>query len=485
VTEDLDRADELRAWYAEDLRNDAAAASNGRHPDDPGPVDPTPSGDCPTHSGQVRMAYRLGAAYRERLLYVHGIGWHFWDGKRWAEDHRGIAKRAVLAVLRNALADSVNDKRLRADVQRCESDAGINGTLGVAAALEPFAATLADLDPDPYLLNVANGVLDLRTMELSEHHPQHRITKAATAAYDPAAPAGRWSAFLERILPDPAVRDYMQRLAGVALVGSVIEHVLPILVGVGGNGKGTFYTALLHALGDYALAAEPNLLMHHESAHPTGEMDLRGKRFVVTSETQEGRRLNEATMKRLTGGDPIRARRMRQDFVQFDPSHTAVLVTNHLPLVSGDSKAVWDRLRVVPFNVTVRGTPDDDKQLSEKLRLDADAILSWAVAGWGDYQSRGGLDDPDAVRVATDEYQHDSDAVARFIADECVISSPVLKATTSQLFEVWQKWRPQEGVPEMSRKAFGQALDSHGYPVTDRARDGRWRGGIAVKAAEA
>lgn len=447
------------------------------------PADMPPADDGVTHSGQVRMAYRLAAAFRDRLLHVHGIGWHYWDGKRWAEDDRGRAKRAVLSVLRTALAESLDDKRLRADVQRCESDAGITGTLGVAAALLPFAATLADLDPDPYLLNAANGVLDLRTMELSEHHPRHRMTKVTTAAYDPDVPTGRWSSFLERILPDPAVRDYMQRLCGVALVGRVIEHVLPILVGLGGNGKGTFYTALLHALGDYGLAAEPNLLMHQDNAHPTGEMDLRGKRFVVVSETQEAKRLNEATMKRLTGGDPIRARRMRQDFVQFDPSHTAVLVTNHLPRVSGDSKAVWDRLRVVPFNVTMRDTPDDDKDLSEKLRLDADLILSWAVAGWTDYQERGGLDAPDAVRVATDKYQQDSDEVARFVADECVTSSPVLKATTSQLFEAWQKWRIPEGIPEISRKAFGQSLDTHGYPVTDRSQDGRWRGGIGLKVA--
>lgn len=484
MTDDLDRSDELREWYAEDEHH-AAAERNGHHPDDPGTSEPAPSDDDPMHSGQVRMAYRLAAAYRDRLLYVHGIGWHYWTGRCWSEDNRGVAKRAVLAVLRKALSDSLDDKRLRADVQRCESDAGINGTLGIASALEPFAATIGDLDPDPYVLNVANGILDLRTMELSEHHPRHRITKTTTAAYDPTMPAGRWSAFLERILPDPAVRDYMQRLCGVALVGTVIEHVLPILVGVGGNGKGTFYTALLYALGGYALAAEPNLLMHHDSAHPTGEMDLRGRRFVVTSETQEGRRLNEATMKRLTGGDPIRARRMRQDFVQFDPSHTAVLVTNHLPLVSGDSKAVWDRLRVVPFNVTMRGTADDDKHLAEKLRLDADAILSWAVAGWIDYQERGGLDDPDAVRVATDEYQRDSDAVARFIADECITSSPALKATTSQLFEAWDRWRAQDGAEQVSRKTFGQSLDRHGYPVTDRARDGRWRGGIALKARDA
>jgi putative DNA primase/helicase len=449
-------------------------------PDEP-PLDESHAGG--THSGQVRMAYRLGADYQGQLLHVHGIGWHYWDGKRWAEDTRGYAKRAVLDVLRKALAESLGDKQLRSDVQRCESDNGIKGILGISAALTPFAATADDLDPDPYLINVANGVLDLRTLELSKHDPRHRITKVTTAAYNATVAAGRWPEFLEQVLPDAEVRGYVQRLAGLALTGNVLEHVLPILVGSGGNGKGTFYTALLHMLGDYGLAAEPHLLMHQDSAHPTGEMDLMGKRFVVVSETQEGRRLNEATMKRLTGGDPIRARRMRQDFIQFTPSHLAVLVTNHLPLVSGDSKAVWDRLRVVPFNVSVRGTVDDDKHLSEKLRLDADAILSWAVAGWADYQERGGMADPAAVRVATDEYQRDSDAIARFIADECLTGSPVNKATTKQLFDSWDHWREYDGAAAMSQKAFGQALDNKGYPAT-KSNGSRWRLGIAVRADE-
>lgn len=452
---DTDRSDELRELWAQDAAE--------------------------LHSGQVRMAYRLAARYTDQLLHVHGIGWHHWDGARWAEDDQGHAQRAVLDVLRDALADSLGDKELRADVRKCESAAGVAGTLAVAAALKPFAATVRDLDADPYVLNVANGTLDLRTMQLSAHDPRQRITKTTVAAYYPAMPAERWTAFLERILPDPAVRDYLQRLCGVALVGRVIEHVLPILVGPGGNGKGTFYTALLWALGDYALAAEPNLLMHHDTAHPTGEMDLRGRRFVVTSETQEDKRLNEATMKRLTGGDPIRARRMRQDFVQFDPSHTAVMVTNHLPLVSGDSKAVWDRIRVVPFDVTVRGTADDDKHLSEKLRAHADATLNWALAGWIDYQARGGLDAPDAVRVATEEYQRNSDALGRFVAEECLTGSPVVKATTSQLFEAWERWRTSEGADQISRKAFGQALDRRGFPAAPAVNNKRWRAGIALR----
>lgn len=126
---------------------------------------------------------------------------------------------------------------------------------------------------------------------------------------------------------------------------------------------------------------------------------------------------------------------------------------------------------------------DRDPRLPERLHLAADQILAWAINGWSEYQNIG-LAEPDAVLKATDAYKSESDAVGRFVEDECVTTSWALKATTSQLFDAWQRWRPQEGVPELSRKAFGQALDRHGYPVTDKARDGRWREGIGLKVVE-
>jgi len=301
------------------------------------------------HGGQARMAYRLAEAYAGALLYVHDIGWRSWDGTRWSADDPGAPKRAVLDVLRTALAASLDDKELRADVRKCESAAGVAGVLDLAAALEEFAVTVRDLDPDPYLLNVANGTLDLRTMALRPHDPADRITKVTRAAFTAESAGRRWPQFLARVLPDDEVRDFVQRVAGVGLLGVVLEHVLVILTGTGANGKGTFYKAVSHALGDYASTVEPDLFLHRQGAHPTGEMDLLGKRWVVVSETEKDRRLAEATMKRLTGGDPITARHMRQNFVTFTPSHTAILVTNHLPKVSGDDPAIWRRLRVVPF----------------------------------------------------------------------------------------------------------------------------------------
>lgn len=438
------------------------------------------------HSGQVRMAYRLAHRYRDQLLYVHRLGvergWHVWDGRRWAEDERGDATKAVLAILRDALADSIGDKVLRRDVTRCESAAGIKGVLAIAAALKPFAHTAAELDPDPYLLNCQNGTLDLRTLELRDHDPHDRISKVTRASYTAGTDTGTWDKFLTRVLPDEEIRGFLQRLAGVGLVGRVIEHVLGILIGVGDNGKGTFYKALGHTLGNYAAMAEPDLFMHREGAHPTGEMDLWGVRWVAVSESDKDKRLAEATMKRLTGGDTIRARYMHKDFVQFEPSHTPILVTNHLPKVSGDDPAIWRRLRVIPFDVVIPAA-EKDGHLEETLQLNADAILSWAVMGYADYTDRGGLDEPDKVTAATHRYQLDSDALGRFIND-CCLTNPHAYATTGELFERWCQWATDDGTEHGSRKVFGQSLDRRGFPARKGGRAGRQRPGIGLLAAE-
>ena len=374
------------------------------------------------HNGQTRMAYRLAVLYRDKLLHVHNIGWHYWDGKRWAEDDKGATKRAVLATFRQALRESVGlDETardiLRKDVRKCESGAGVVGVLGIAMALEVFAATVKDLDADPYLLNCANGTLDLRTMQLRAHDPADRITKVTTAAFDPEAHGPTWDKFIQRVLPNEDVRGFLQRYTGTSLCGRVLEHKLAILTGEGRNGKGVFYGAAIAALGDYAQAAEPELLMHRDGAHPTGVMDLRGSRFVVVSENDKDRKLAEATVKRLTGGDRIKARKMREDFVEFDPSHTPVLVTNHLPKVSGDDPSLWARLRVVPFEVVIPEA-EQDTHLAEKLELETDAILAWIIQGWTDYD-RAGLQEPDEVTEATWNYRQDSDAYARFVSEQC------------------------------------------------------------------
>jgi putative DNA primase/helicase len=231
-------------------------------------------------------------------------------------------------------------------------------------------------------------------------------------------------------------------------------------------------------MGDYAQPAESELLMarHHDS-HPTGIADLRGKRLVTISETKQDRRLDIPTMKRLTGGDKLKARFMRKDFFEFDPSHLLVMHTNHLPRVDDDTEAVWRRIRAIPFTVQI-SEHQRDGQLGDRLQLDADAVLTWLVDGWIAYREHG-LQTPEAVLNETLRYKAESDAVGRFIADECLVGGAQSSATTGQLYERWQRWAVRENAPELSKIAFGRTLDRKGFPVDQNTKGWR-RSGICL-----
>lgn len=366
-----------------------------------------------------------------------------------------------------------------------ETAQAITGILTEAAALQAFSVVVDAIDADPWLLNCANGTLDLRTMELREHNPDDLITKVARAAYTPNAGGATWTRFLARVLPDRDVCDYLQRLTGLSLLGKVNgdKQVAPIMTGRGANGKTTYIEAVMFALGDYAVAADPDLLMaRNGEVHPTGCADLLGRRLVSTAETKQGRKFDLALLKRLTGGDTIKARFMRQDFFSFKPSHLLLMATNHLPTIDDTTEAVWRRVRVIPFDVQI---PDHerDESLGDRLESEADAVLSWVIEGWSDYRDRGGLDEPDAVCVATDRYRSDADVVGRFIDAECHTGGAQSAATTKVLYERFQRWAANEGCDELSKVAFGRALTDKGYPVDQGTHD-RLRRGIRLRDRE-
>ena len=438
------------------------------------------------HRGQVRIAYRLADAFAGRLMFVYGIGWMYWDGKRWAEDHQGRAKLAVLDTLKEALAESITDKELREDVRKCETANGIGGVLDIASALEPFAFTVEHLDSDPNLLNTQSGVLDLATGDVRPHHPSLRCTKITRAGY---REAGRdqssfmaWQTFLEQALPDLEIRSYFQRLIGLALLGAVRENILPIATGTGGNGKGVAYGAILHALGSYAYAAENDLFTSakaNANAASPALMGLRGMRFVVVSETEREQPLAEALMKLITGGDPITARALYSRPVTFIPSHSVLMVTNHLPRVSGDDEAIWRRLRVIPFDVSFRDHPDTS--LPERLRGEADQILAWAIEGWQQYQARG-LAEPDVVQVATGAYRKSSDAIAKFIGDTCV-TGPHVHVGHRELHAQWKAWCSDTGELAGTERDFARAIEAHGH-TPRRTNTGKRYSGLALASED-
>jgi putative DNA primase/helicase len=434
------------------------------------------------HRGQLRMAERLAARFAGRLLHAHGLGWHYWDGTRWALDKDGAATRAVVLIAKQALAEVAQMSgtprdELYSDVKKIESASGIRGTLDIAGSLRPLTTAAERLDADPYLFNTATGTLDLRTGEVRDHSPEDLITKVAGCGIDVNAHGPEFSKFVEEILPDPEVRGFVQRLFGYAMLGQVREHVLPIFTGTGKNGKSTLLDVVSQALGDYAISAEPELLVERGGAHPTGQADLLGARLAVCSETDKGRRLAAATVKRLTGGDKVRARKMRQDFFEFDPSHTIIMVTNHKPVVSGDDPAMWRRIIVVPFDVVVE---HPDARLPERLALELPAVLAWAYEGYKAYEEQG-LEAPETVQQRTDTFRTESDTLGRFLNDRA-IASPHAHVQARELFSAWAQWCHEGGEEAGTEKAFADAMALRGYDKKRASRGQIYRGvGLAAK----
>jgi putative DNA primase/helicase len=448
----------------------------------------TPTTKPVSHSGHLGQAIKMANLFADDLLYVNGVGWHCWDGKRFARDDDGGARRAVHAMLKRDreivmqlnLSTEEEEKALRA-IARYETSSAISGILTEAAVLKEFSVTADEVDADPWLFNCQNGTLDLRTMVVGPHNPADRISKIASAAYHPNLSGTEWTTFLGKVLPDTDVRAYQRRLTGLSVLGEVNgdKQIAPIAYGAGANGKTTFLESVCFAMGDYAMAAEPTLLMSkRDAAHPTGVADLLGKRLVTTTETQQGARFDIALLKRLTGGETLKARWMRQDFFEFTPSHLLIMCTNHLPEIDDGSEAVWRRIRLIPFTVEIPRA-ERDESLGDKLRTEADAVLSWVIDGWADYRKIGPAE-PAAVLAATSVYQAESDAVGRFIADECLTGGMQSSATTSVLHQAWEKWAAKNGCLPMSMIAFGRALDAKGFPADQRAH-GRPRRRICLK----
>ena len=240
------------------------------------------------------------------------------------------------------------------------------------------------------------------------------------------------------------------------------------------RGPGRWQRAILAALADYADAADPELLTARTfDAHPTGIADLFGLRLAILHESDHGRRLAEGTVKRLTGGDLLKARRMREDFWHFDPSHTFAMLTNHKPVISGTDEGVWRRIRLVPWDVVI---PEDerDELLGDRLRLELDAVLACLVDGYRQWQERG-LDDPEQVMKATEAYRAESDALARFLDQRC-LAGPNFTAGSSDLFAAWVKWCAAEGEEPGTQTAFSTALTNRGMDKRRTAVGMVWKG---------
>ena len=414
-------------------------------------------------SSEIALAERLAAAHPGALRFVSQWGqWLLWSGAVWKPDQ----VTAVFDMARRVCRQAAGEVKEAAVAMRIASARTVAAIERIAKSLPGIASVPEQFDADPWLLNTPGGVVNLKTGEMSANRASGMMTKITAAA--PGGDCPLWIGFLDRVTGgDRDMQAYLARVAGYALTGSTAAHALFFLYGAGGNGKGVFINTLTAVLGDYAKVAPMEMFtLSIGDRHPADMAMLRGARLVAAQETEAGRAWAEGKIKTLTGGDPITARHMRQDFFTYQPQFKLLFAGNHKPALRSVDEAIRRRFHLSPFSVSIP-TAERDAGLQEKLKAEAGGILAWAIRGSLDHQTIG-LAPPTAVRDATADYLLSEDAMTLWLT-ECCSRGPENKATIGALFSSWQDWSKRSGEAAGSRKAFSQWLTGQGFE--------RWREG--------
>jgi putative DNA primase/helicase len=371
------------------------------------------------------------------------------------------------------IAETDSREKVARQARKTESEKSLKSLIALAQSDVP--ASPDDFDSDPWALNAPNGIVDLGTGEITPHSREAMCSKVTGVEFVPGARSELWEQCLDTWLPDPEVRDFVKRAVGYSLIGDIFEEVLLIAWGSGGNGKSKFFETIRMALGDYATHTPAETLVSSRSGGiPNDVARLKGARFVTASESEENRRLAEAKVKALTGGDMITARFMKAEWFEFKPTFTLWLWTNHKPIIGGQDDGIWRRIRLIPFDAKI---PDEkrDGHLLEKLRSVLPAVLAWAIDGCLEYQKRG-LGAPLGVTDATKTYQRESDVFGEFLDERCV-EKPGLFATSEGLYTAYREWSKAAGEDAITKTAFGKKLTERGF---SREKYGGRRGWVGI-----
>ena len=428
----------------------------------------------PANKTDLGNAERLVARHGQTIRFVHGIGWHIWDRRRWAPDDTAEIERLAKDTIRSIYGEAAlqeedkERKALTAHARASESNGRLKAMIERTRAEASVSLRLADLDADPWALTVQNGIVNLKTGVLGSHDPTAYSTKLAPVRYDSAAQCLRWLAFLDRVFAgDAELIAFVQRAIGYSITGATSEQVLFLLHGTGHNGKTTMLEVLRALLGDYAVHAAFETFLLHRQGPREDIARLDRARLVTSAEAGEGHRLDETLVKSITGGDIVVARFLFRGSFEFRPQFKLWLASNHLPEIRGTDEAIWRRIRLIPFKVGIPPA-DRDPELTDKLRGELPGILRWAIDGARQWQT-GGLGVPDGVRVATEDYRRDSDVLGTFLDDCCEISAGT-QVLATLLYETYAQWCERTGERPGTQSWFGRRLQERGFEVVKGGR---------------
>lgn len=448
----------------------SASNGNGNGGSTNGTTEPPPVAEDPYRRGLTDLgnAERFADRYADTVRWCET--WNTWlafNRKCWEADKSGRVDQLAKAVVRSIyreVADEEDDERRKLILKHAkasESNRAIRALLDRAKSELP--ATPEQFNTQLHLLNCNNGTLDLRSGELRPHNPQDFLTRCIKLDYNPLATCDRWNAFIHSILDGN--RDliaFIQEALGMSLSGDTSEQCLFICHGSGSNGKTTMLETIRIIMAGYGLAANIETFQVRKQETVRNDIaELYGARLVTASENTMGSRLNEAFIKKATGKEPLRARRLHENEFEFMPEFTLWLAVNHKPVVKDTTKGMWRRVHFIPFLKTFE-EKDVDKHLGEKLLEEAEGILAWLVQGCMAWYSRGQLVIPKAVKEATQAYRAEMDLVGNFIANECDLSDKNAPTKTKELLERYEAWCKQLG-ENFNPKDLKRGLNERGY----------------------
>lgn len=407
---------------------------------------------------ELGNAERIAYEYGHVIKFVNDIGWFIWDGKRWRIDTKKEIERITAKVLRS-LSKSEDEAEAKW-ARMCERR---NVRMNSIKDLMPLVpGERQEFDTHKYLLNVENGIVDLKTGKLQQHDRELGLTKITNIVFDENAKCPEWLNFLDQIFQgDKELAEYMQRLIGYSLTGEITEQIMVFLIGGGSNGKSTFINIIKDIMGDYGRQAKSDTFIKKKETGANNDIArLVGSRFVSAIESEDGEQLSEAFVKQITGGEPVLARFLRQEFFEFIPEFKVFFTTNHKPVIKGVDEGIWRRIRLIPFNLQL---PKEkrDKKLPEKLSLEMPGILNWAIEGCLKWQ-QSGLNDPQIVMKATGDYKEEMDILGPFMF-ECCFKREDVQIEAKDLFEVYANWCFKNGEHQLKNRAFYRILESQGF----------------------
>lgn len=431
------------------------------------------NGDVVTEDG---VSMEFVERFTGKLKFDHDAGrWHEFVGTHWKLDKSAKAFDYVRLLARELGQDADRAKRLTLGKR-----AFAGGVESFARGDRAFAVTSEHWDPDPFLLGTPGGTVDLRTGKMREADPADAITKITSVAPAETADCPMWKRFMDETTGgDEGLMRFVQQYVGYALTGDIREHAIFFIYGPGGNGKSVFLNTIRTVLGDYAtVASMDTFTASRNEQHPADMAMLRGARLVSVSEVEQGKAWAEKRINQLTGGDPISARFMRQDFFTYQPAFKLIIIGNHKPILNNVNDAARRRFHILPFE---RKPENPDRELETKLREEGPAILRWAIDGCLDWQANG-LVKPDIVQKTTDEYFAAQDVLGQWLNESCAFGEHNIEKF-KDLFRSWNEYAELTGERSWNSRRFSDALTERGFPPEKGTGNVSIRRGLMLKHA--